>query len=184
VNNETWFFQTETLILQYFKNEVRLSRLQEMKKVFLQNLQMLNHEMVQFKRIPGLTAKYSPLGRTQNSLKYDYADLMEEYENQVSTISHLMLERHKKLVSIQHRIYEIKEFNTPLKLAMTRLSLEEKMLMERKYDCKNSNYQIASLLHCSEKRVRYMHRKIVIQIAEYLDKKECYKTYSFKKNLI
>jgi hypothetical protein len=174
MNKETWFFQTEILISQYFKNEDRLNRLQEMEKILTNNLRLLDHELAEFKRIPGLTAKYNPAGRAKNLLTYDYSDLMEEYENQFIRIFQQIFEKYKKLVSIQYRVYAIREFNAPLEMAMKRLSAEEKILMEQKYGFKTSNYQIASLLHCSEKRVRYMHRKIIVQIAERLNKKDSY----------
>lgn len=176
MNNETWFFQTEILISQYYRNENRLNRLLEMKKVLTNHLLMLDNELVEFKRIPGLTAKYNLAGRTKNLLTHDYSDLMEEYENQFNKISRRIFEKSKKHVSIQHRIYEIRESNAPLKMAIARLSMEEKVLMEQKYGFKISNYQIANQLHCSEKRVRYMQRKIITHIAEWLDKKDCYES--------
>ncbi len=55
-------------------------------------------------------------------------------------------------------------------LIINRLTDEEIKLTEGKYLLNLSNYQIADILHCSEKRVRTMQKKIIYKIADWSGK--------------
>ena len=79
-----------------------------------------------------------------------------------------LMKHRRVLVSTQTRIYEILEFMTPFELLFDRLTDEEKKLTEGKYFLNLSNYQIGDMLHCSEKRVRTMQKKIIYKIAEWM----------------
>lgn len=169
---EVWFYQTELLISGFWLMKDRIARLKNYEKYYLKNINLLKLELSEFKYIPSLTAKYGILNQIQRNHDYSYANLMAEYEKQVDKITELLIRMYKKLISIQQRIWHLEESIVLIEMVLSRLSDEEKMLMEQKYAYKRSNYQTADLLHCSEKRVRNMHRKIIEQIAEWLNKKK------------
>jgi len=88
----------------------------------------------------------------------------------VDKISRDLIKNNRALVSTQMRIYELLEFISPFELVFNRLTDEEKKLIEGKYLLNLSNYQLADILHCSEKRVRTMKKRIILKIADWLGK--------------
>jgi hypothetical protein len=68
------------------------------------------------------------------------------------------------------RIFAIREFVDPFDVYIGRLSEEELQLIEYKYFYKMSNYVIADMLHCSEKRVRRMKEQIIDNITDWVGK--------------
>ncbi|HHV62099.1 MAG TPA: hypothetical protein GXX51_05615 [Firmicutes bacterium] len=169
--NEPWYPETERLIARYWHTKERIERLRAKEETLLAALKRLDLKLQEIKRIPGLTAKYGLVPGHLRSGDSDYADLMEEYERQVDAITKEILEKHKKLASIQHRLHELQEWIAPIEAAMARLTEEERTLTEQRYLYHRSNYQIAAMLYCSEKRVRNMLRRIISRVAEWLGKK-------------
>ena len=168
---EPWFPETERLIAAYWRTKERIERLRAKEEALLAALKRLDLKLQEIKRIPGLTAKYGLVPGHLRGGDLDYAALMEEYERQVDAITKEMLEKHKRLASIQYRLHKLQEWIAPIEAAMSRLTVEERRLTEQRYVYHRSNYQIADMLHCSEWRVRNMRNRIVRQMAEWLGKK-------------
>ncbi|NPV52193.1 MAG: sigma-70 family RNA polymerase sigma factor [Firmicutes bacterium] len=169
--NDSWYPETERLIARYWHTKGRIERLRAKEEALLADLKRLDLELQEIRRIPGLTAKYGVVPGHLRSGDSDYSALMEEYEQQVDKIAKKMLEMHRRLASIQHRIHELQEWIAPIEEVMNRLTPEERTLTEQRYVYYRSNYQVADILHCSEWRVRNMRHRIVRRIAEWLGKK-------------
>lgn len=163
---ETWFLKTEKLLAFLWLTKDRIARLELLEKLLLENTLTLENSLNDFKRIPGLTAKYGLVSGNVRMGDYDYAILMEEYESQVDSITKKLIQKYRKLVSIRYRLHSLREQIAPIESAIRRLSNEEQIILEQKYVFHNSNYHIATLLHCSEKRIRYIYEKIIIHVAQ------------------
>lgn len=165
MKTEPWFVKTEKLLTFLWLSQDRIKRLEALEKLLLENTLTLENSLNDFKRIPGLTAKYSLVGGQRRMGDYDYAALMAEYENQLDLITKQMIRKHRRLVSIQHRLHNLREEIAPIEAAVRCLAEEEQIILEQKFVYRNSNYHIANILHCSEKRVRYIYEKIVYHLA-------------------
>ncbi|MGD8400671.1 MAG: hypothetical protein PVH64_07030 [Bacillota bacterium] len=176
MKTELWFGKTEKLLTFLWVSKGRIQRLESLEKLLADNILCLENSLNDLKRIPGLTAKYGLVGEAARSGDYDYAILMTEYEDQVDKITRQMIQKYRRLVSIRYRLHNLREQIAPLEAALRRATAEEQLILEQKFFFRNSNYHIADLLHCSEKRVRYIYEKIIYQIADNLgnirDKKE------------
>lgn len=169
-----WFTRTEEIISNYWHKTEKLKRLQAREKVFLVSIKIIEIRLKELKRIPGLTTKYGIVKHSQRLKDYNYADLMVEYEQQVDYLTKQLLRKNRELICIQNRIDEILEFTEPIKIIFDRLNHDELTIIIQKFVFKNSNYQIAMLLNCSEKKIRYTYRKIIFQIAEWLINTQTY----------
>jgi DNA-directed RNA polymerase specialized sigma subunit len=165
MKTEPWFIKTEKLLTFLWLSKDRIKRLEALEKLLLENTHNLENSLNDFKRIPGLTAKYSLVGGQRRIGDYDYAALMAEYENQLDLITKQMIRKHRRLVSIQHRLHNLREEIAPIEAAVRCLAEEEQIILEQKFVYRNSNYHIANLLHCSEKRVRYIYEKTIFHLA-------------------
>jgi hypothetical protein len=165
MKTEPWFLKTEKLLTFLWLSQNRIKRLEALENMLLEDVNVLENSLHDFKRIPGLTAKYSLVGGQRRMGDYDYADLMEEYESQLDLITKQMIRKHRRLVSIQHRMRNLREEIAPIEAAVHGLASEEQTILEQKFIYRNSNYHIANLLHCSEKRIRYIYEKIIYHLA-------------------
>jgi hypothetical protein len=165
MKTEPWFLKTEKLLTFLWLSKDRIKRLEALEKLLLENALTLENSLNDFKRIPGLTAKYSLVGGQRRMGDYDYAILMAEYENQLDLITKQIIRKHRRLVSIQHRLHNLREQIAPIEAVVQCLNDEEQIIVEQKFVYRNSNYHIANLLHCSEKRVRYIYEKIIYHLA-------------------
>ncbi len=182
MEKELWFTRTEIIISSYWIKTERLERLQAREKVFLESIKTLEIRLEDLKRIPGLTAKYGIVKHSKRSGDYSYADLMVEYEQQVDYLTKQMLKKNKELICVQSRIDQILEFTEPIKITIDRLNPDELTIIIQKFVFKKSNYQIAVLLNCSEKKIRYTYRKIILQIAGWLIKNQVFKSSKLDLN--
>jgi hypothetical protein len=168
MKTELWFGRTERLLTFLWISKGRIQRLESLEKLLLDNLHCLENSLNDLRRIPGLTAKYGLVGGLARGGDYDYAVLMTEYEDQVDAITRQMIQKYRRLVSIRYRLHNLREQIAPLEAALRRATAEEQLILEQKFVFRNSNYHIADLLHCSEKRVRYIYKKIIYQVADNL----------------
>ena len=167
---QQWYIETENLLKLYWRSKERLLRLQAKERVLESSLEELKKNMVSSKAIPGYARKHGIMSWGSRKGDFDYSSLMVEYEHLIDAISRDLVKNNRALVSTQTRIYEILEFMTPFELLFDRLTDEEKKLTEGKYFLNLSNYQIGDMLHCSEKRVRTMQKKILAKIADWAGK--------------
>jgi hypothetical protein len=166
MKTEPWFARTEKLLVFLWLSKDRILRLETLEKLLLENTLALENSLNDFKRIPGLTAKYGLVSGQMRRGDYDYSILMAEYESQVDSLFKQLIQKYRRLVSIQYRLHNLREQSAPIEAAIRRLSDEEQIILEQKFGFHNSNYHIATLLHCSEKRVRYIYEKTVYQVAQ------------------
>lgn len=165
---ESWYSETERLISRYCWDQERLSRLRTTEQALREDIDELNQSLVDMKRIPGITAKYGLTPGGARGSDPGYMTLMEQYETQTDALIKQLLNKSRRLASIRHRIYEIKERSAPFDAAMSRLTMEESNIIEHRYIYRRSNYQIAGVMHCSEYRIRYMLNKVVVYMAGWL----------------
>lgn len=169
-NTQPWYAQTENLIKLYWRSKERLLRLREKEKILQLSMGELKDRLNTSKEIPVYARKFGVISWSARKGDFDYSSVLVEYEKLVDEISKDLIRKNKALVSIQKRIYELLGFLSPLELVFNRLTGEERKLTEEKYLLNLSNYQIADTLHCSEKRVRTMQKKILRKIADWLGK--------------
>jgi hypothetical protein len=166
MKTDPWFARIEKLLAFLWLSKERILRLETLEKLLLENTLALENSLNDFKRIPGLTAKYGLVSGQVRMGDYDYSMLMEEYESQVDSIIKQLIQKYRRLVSIQYRLHNLREQIAPIEAAIRRLTDEEQIILEQKYVFRNSNYHIANLLHCSEKRVRYIYDKTIYHVAQ------------------
>lgn len=167
---QQWYIETENLLRIYWRSKERLLRLQAKEKVLKASLEKLKKNLIQSKAIPGYARKYGIISWEARKGDFDYSTVMVEYENLIDEISRELVKNHRALVRTQRRIQELLEFISSFELIFNRLTEEEQKLTEGKYLLNLSNYQIADILHCSEKRVRTMQKKILYKIADWSGK--------------
>jgi len=169
-NDQQWYAETEKLIKLYWRSKERLLRLREKERILELSRDELKKNLMRTKTIPEYSRKFGIVSWEARKGDFDYSSIMVEYENLVDEISRGLIKNNRVLVSTQIRIYELLEFISPFELVFNRLTNEEKKLTEGKYLLNLSNYQIADILHCSEKRVRTMQKRIIYKIADWLGK--------------
>lgn len=172
-NNEKWYINTEKMISQYWYTKQQIIRLEVREKVLIKNLAQLYVQLSEFKHIPGLITTYGVLKNSSRRGDYDYATLMEEYEELLNSLTRKIMNKSKKIIHTQYRLHQLKEWLTPIETIISKLTGEERILIEQRYFFKKSNYQIAKMLHCSEKRVRYMQNKTIDDVAVWIGKNFC-----------
>lgn len=169
-DKQQWYVETEKLIRLYWRSKERLSRLREKERILQLSRGELKKNLIRTRAIPGYTRKFGIVSWEGRKGDFDYSSVMVEYEKLVDKISRDLIKNNRALVSTQMRIYELLEFISPFELIFNRLTDEEKKLLEGKYLLNLSNYQLADILHCSEKRVRTMKKRIIFKIADWLGK--------------
>jgi len=167
---QQWYIETENLLRLYWRSKERLLRLQVKEKILKSSLENLKKNLVQSKAIPGYARKFGVVSWESRKGDFDYSSVMVEYENLIDEISRDLVKNNRALVKTQTRIHQLLEFLSPFELIINRLTDEEIKLTEGKYLLNLSNYQIADILHCSEKRVRTMQKKIIYKIADWSGK--------------
>ena len=167
---QQWYIETENLLRLYWRSKERLLRLQAKEKILQSNLDEIKKNMIRSRAIPGYARKFGIISWDARKGDFDCSSIMVEYENLIDEISKDLIKNKRALVSIQTRIHELLEFISPFEIVFNRLTDEEKKLTEGKYLLDMSNYQIADILHCSEKRVRTMQKKILYKIADWSGK--------------
>lgn len=171
MKTEPWFSKTEKLLQFLWMSKDRILRLEMMEKLLLESILSLETSLDDFKRIPGLTAKYGLIGgQKRMGGDYDYSALMEEYETHLDSITKQLVQKHRRLVGIRYRLSSLREQIALIEAAVRRLSAEEQTILEQKFVFRNSNYHTASLLHCSEKRIRYIYEKTIHHVARQIGK--------------
>lgn len=169
-NKQQWYVETENLIRLYWRSKERLLRLREKEKILQLSQGELKKNLIRSRAIPIYTRKFGIVSWEAREGDFDYSSVMVEYEKLVDEISRDLIKNNRALLSTQKRIYDLLEFVSPFELIFNRLTNEEQKLTEGKYLLNLSNYQIADILHCSEKRVRTMKKKIIYKIADWLGK--------------
>lgn len=175
---DRWYPETERVLKQYWKSQLQLERLKAKESALVEGIRILEAELEEGKKIPGFTAKYGIVPGSSRREDEGYTSLMQEYEEQVDKLASEITKKRKNLVVIRIRVCEIEEENAPFQAIVSRLTEEEKKLLEQRYIFRRSNYQIGMVLNCGEWRVRNMRNKIMEQVAEWLGKRQPRKNHA------
>lgn len=123
---ERWVYETEQLLFSYWRDKNRIARLEAKAKAIVESIQVLEDEIENVKRVPGLSAYYGPT-TNENVLKKDkdLSDVLAVREEQTDHLSDLLARKQRKLISTRVRIRNIVERITPIEQELARLTDEE-----------------------------------------------------------
>jgi len=166
-----WYPETERLIAVYWKKCMRIERLRAIETSVKASLYEVDRSLHHFKRLPGLTAQYGYHPGGSGGFAKGIGDLVADYEQEVEKLVKQLLERSRRLVSIQSRIHQLEEWCAPFTNAFAKFGKEGISVLEQRYIYRRSNYQIAELLHMSEPTVRRMVKRMITVTADWLGKR-------------
>jgi hypothetical protein len=159
--NNSWYAVTERLLAKYLWTQERLARLRDIEQTITENVGELQKSLDEGKRIPGFTAKYGLAPGGSRGDDNDYSKLMVEYERQVDHLTEEILFQRRRLVRIKIRIAGIREKTGQFDFIMSRLTAEERHILDLRHIYKQSNAAIAMQYKCSEGTIRNRQIKIV-----------------------
>lgn len=160
MRNNQWYASTERLIAKHLWAQERLARLRDIERSVTENLANLQQSLEEGKRIPGFTAKYGLAPGNSRGGDNDYSALMEEYERQVDRLTKEILFQRRRLIVTQVRIAGILNKTSNFDCIFSRITAEERHILEQRHIYKRSNAAIAHLYGCDESTIR--RRQVVV----------------------
>ena len=174
----------EKILRKYFKDVVRLESLIKKENLLRDQIIIMTNELDVLKRLYGYSTSCRWVPLKVHFGNSDLSDKLTQQEDMISRYAMDLTQKHRQLISIQMRIFSIREFVDPLDVYIGRLNEEELQLIEYRYFYRMSNYTIADMLHCSEKRVRRMKEQIIDNIADWVGEKRRKNAASVSNNCV
>lgn len=163
-----WETPLGIILTKYYKEQARMERLRKLEITIREDIQEIKDTIQFMTSTPKMTAKYG-YHAGGGGAGDPMASMVLQLERETERANLLLPDKFRRLISIKHRIHEIREWISPFDLLMSRLTDEERRIVELKYHYRRSNRTISDLLYCDEGRIRYMHRKVLFYIMDSLE---------------
>lgn len=149
------------VLVKYYHKQSRLEQLRGIEVILLGDIREMEETIKCIMDTPKMTAKYGYSPGGSSDCIDPLASMIEKLESATRKAQQLLPDKYKRLISIRYRIHEIREWMAPFDIAFNRLTEEEKRILEMKYSWRRSNRSIADMFHCTEKRIRSIHYKVI-----------------------
>ncbi|MBO8136784.1 MAG: sigma-70 family RNA polymerase sigma factor [Desulfotomaculum sp.] len=169
--DKSLFSQTEKMLYQFWKDKLRLERLQSLIQKIEEELEDLQDEIYMQKPVSRVIAVYGKTGG-RGSYRLDGIDgELAKHDDIMAMLVKRYYKLNRRRLSLKFRVSELQEKISYMEAVINQLDTDEKRIIEYRYLYKHSNYAIAKIMKYTEGTIRYKRRRLIKKVAEALDKK-------------
>lgn len=168
MTRDDWFPAAERALRRYYDNQRRIAELTASIQANEARLAQIGEDIARAQQVRVRSASMAVVPGGGDPAKGIDAEVVAI----LSAIDRLQDEASRRTmnnIEWQAAIARLRDENAPLDPVITQLDDEERRVVELRYQAGVSNYDIARQLVCSEGRVRYLHRQVVIRAARALN---------------